>query len=209
MGLTEKSFHLTGGQIESINQHFSKCRETYIQADEDTGAVSIKVEFEWVPGLGRFVTAHFDGEVHGCEIEPAGEAARLQDMSDKNHWHPNPCLRVYLDKERPTPDGWIRAYRPNDVIALLKTGLVCEVNLAHDLGDDSSGTGYDVVQWIEKAVISEGFKPPQISIHSANPAARLRMLTRMRSINEKHLLNERTRLTKGPYLSRREQRQCQ
>lgn len=73
MGITEKSFQLTAGQIDAINKHFSNQRDAYILANEELGTVSIKVEFEWVPGLGRFVTAHFDGEVNGCEIEEAGE----------------------------------------------------------------------------------------------------------------------------------------
>jgi len=28
-----------------------------------------------------------------------------------------------------------------------------EISLDHDLGDDDSGTGYDVVLWIEEAVV--------------------------------------------------------
>jgi hypothetical protein len=50
-------------------------------------------------------------------------------------------IRVYLDDERLTPDGWLRTYWPNEVIALFKTGLVCEISLDHDLCDDLRGTG--------------------------------------------------------------------
>lgn len=75
MGITELSFQLTPEQLAAINRHFSKRKEAYAQANEDIGLVSIKVEFEWVPGLGRFVTAHFDGEVKGCEIEEADESS--------------------------------------------------------------------------------------------------------------------------------------
>ena len=46
--------------------------------DEEVGMVSIKVEFEWVPGMGRFVTAHFDGEVNGFEVEEAGESTAVR-----------------------------------------------------------------------------------------------------------------------------------
>jgi hypothetical protein len=73
MGLTENSFKLSDEQIDSINIHFAQCKEAYLNANEETGLLSIKVEFEWVAGLGRFVTAHFDGEINGCEIEVAGE----------------------------------------------------------------------------------------------------------------------------------------
>ena len=75
MDITELSFQLTAEQLDAINQHFSQRKEAYVRANEDLGSVSIKVEFEWVPGLGRFVTAHFDGEINGCEIEEAGESS--------------------------------------------------------------------------------------------------------------------------------------
>ncbi len=54
-------------------------------------------------------------------------------------------MRVFLDDERATPDGWVRVYWPAEAIALLKTGAVEELSLDHDLGDDERGTGYDVV----------------------------------------------------------------
>ena len=71
---------------------------------------------------------------------------------------------------------------PEEAIALLKTGVVSELSLDHDLGDDQHGTGYDVLLWIEEAVVFSGFQPPRITIHSANPAARLRMEAALRSI---------------------------
>ena len=61
-------------------------------------------------------------------------------------------MRVFLDDERTTPEGWIRVYWPSEAIALLQTGEVEELSLDHDLGDDERGTGYDVVLWIEEAV---------------------------------------------------------
>lgn len=84
-------------------------------------------------------------------------------------------MRIYLDDERPAPEGWIAARWPQDVIACLEAGNVTEVSLDHDLGDDARGTGYDVVLWIEEAVALRGFKPPKIVVHSANGAARVRM----------------------------------
>lgn len=84
-------------------------------------------------------------------------------------------MRVYLDDERATPDGWIRVYWPDEAIALLEQGEVAEISLDHDLGDDARGTGYDVLAWIEEAVALRGFVPPRMRVHSANPAARARM----------------------------------
>ena len=84
-------------------------------------------------------------------------------------------MRVYLDDERPTPSGWVRAYWPAEVIALLESGAVEELSLDHDLGDDARGTGYDIVLWIEEAVALHGFQPPKIAVHSANSSARAKM----------------------------------
>lgn len=91
-------------------------------------------------------------------------------------------MRVYLDDERPTPDGWVRVYWPDEAIALLKSGQVDELSLDHDLGDDSRGTGYDVVVWIEEAVALRGLRPPKISVHSANSSARQKMESGIQSI---------------------------
>ena len=93
-------------------------------------------------------------------------------------------MRVYLDDERATPDGWVRVFWPSEVIALLETGKVLELSLDHDLGDDERGTGYDVVLWIEEAVAMNGFIPPKISVHSANSSAREKMLAGIRSIEQ-------------------------
>ena len=84
-------------------------------------------------------------------------------------------MRVYLDDLRPAPDGWVRVFWPDEAIALLKIGEVTHLSLDHDLGDDPRGTGYDVLLWIEEAVAVSDFKAPEITVHSANPAARQRM----------------------------------
>jgi hypothetical protein len=84
-------------------------------------------------------------------------------------------MKVYLDDERTTPDGWVRVFWPDQAIELLKTGAVSEISLDHDLGDDDRGTGYDVVLWIEEAVMTRDFVPPTMSVHSANSSARMKM----------------------------------
>jgi hypothetical protein len=88
---------------------------------------------------------------------------------------PSPAMKVYLDDERATPQGWHRVYWPDEAIELLCSGVVSEISLDHDLGDDVRGTGYDVVLWIEEAVATRGFRPPIIRVHSANSSAREKM----------------------------------
>jgi hypothetical protein len=97
-------------------------------------------------------------------------------------------MKIYLDDERPTPDRWIGVRWPDEVIAHLETGLVTDVSLDHDLGDDERGTGYDVVLWLEEAVALRGFVPPRMSVHSANSSARLKMEAGIRSILRLHAL---------------------
>jgi hypothetical protein len=94
-------------------------------------------------------------------------------------------MKVYLDDERKTPEGWHRVYWPDEAIALLKTGEVKEISLDHDLGDDNRGTGYDVILWIEEQVFTNHFSPPKIKVHSANTSAREKMELAIKNINAK------------------------
>ena len=92
-------------------------------------------------------------------------------------------MKVWLDDERPAPEGWHRCYWPAEVTALLKTGKVEAMSLDHDLGDDERGTGYDVLRWLEQHVWETGMKPPRIKIHTANPSARVKMTLAKRQIH--------------------------
>ena len=72
---------------------------------------------------------------------------------------------------------------PDEAIALLQTGTVTHLSLDHDLGDDDRGTGYDVVLWLEEAVMTQGFAAPaHLADHSTSSSARLKMEAGLRSI---------------------------
>ncbi|MFM5517509.1 cyclic-phosphate processing receiver domain-containing protein [Aeromonas dhakensis] len=92
-------------------------------------------------------------------------------------------MKLYLDDERKTPVGWVRVFWPDEAIAWLKTEMVTEISLDHDLGDDDRGTGYDVILWIENEVMTNNFIPPKIHIHSANVSARIKMELGIMAIN--------------------------
>jgi hypothetical protein len=83
-------------------------------------------------------------------------------------------LRLWLDDERPAPEGWTACRWPAEVIAYLERGDDVEaVSLDHDLGETGHNprTGYDVALWLEKAIVG-GWLPPEgleLLIHSANP----------------------------------------
>ena len=95
-------------------------------------------------------------------------------------------MKLFLDDQRIPPAGWTHVRTSQEAIEILKRGNVTEISLDHDLGDDVRGTGYDVVLWIEEAVFTRDFDPPQITVHSANPSARRKMLAGVRSIFRMH-----------------------
>lgn len=88
-------------------------------------------------------------------------------------------MKIYLDDERKTPNGWVRAYWADEVIKLIKNNDVTAISLDHDLGDDSRSTGYDVLVWLEEELMSgrwdKSKKFPMIDIHSMNPVAVVKM----------------------------------
>jgi hypothetical protein len=88
-------------------------------------------------------------------------------------------MRLWLDDRRPPPDeSWVWVKTADEAIQLLALGNVAEASLDHDLGvvrDDSEATGYDVLAWLEERVALDGFVPPLLNVHSANPPARRRM----------------------------------
>ena len=98
--------------------------------------------------------------------------------------------KIYLDDERKPPKGWILVDNPKDMINLINKGGVTHISLDHDLGDDVNiGTGYDVLKWLEEKVyFDKSFKLPNITIHTANTSARIKMELALKSI--KRLKNE-------------------
>lgn len=90
-------------------------------------------------------------------------------------------MRVWLDDERPAPPGWVWVFTPEQAIGLLERGDVTEMALDHDLGlpdTPEDRTGYAVLLWLEREVGNGRWDGPlpEISVHSANPAGRRRML---------------------------------
>lgn len=94
-------------------------------------------------------------------------------------------MKIYLDDTRAAPNGWHLVRWPDEAISLLRQGIVTDISLDHDLGNDKRGTGYDVLNWIERAVVLNGFRPPRMYVHSANPAAAERMRRAIASIESR------------------------
>jgi len=89
--------------------------------------------------------AQFGREFGSKDYERLMEHDNLVDVARTSSDPASLALRVFLDDERATPEGWVRTYWPDEVIDLLETNAVAEVSLDHDLGNEQRGTGYDVV----------------------------------------------------------------
>jgi hypothetical protein len=93
---------------------------------------------------------------------------------------------VWLDDERPAPEGWVHVRTPEEAIELLRGGEVEELSLDHDLGLDvgeNERTGYDVLLWLQAEVAAGRARPPAVvTVHSGNVGAVKRMEQAIESI---------------------------
>lgn len=96
-------------------------------------------------------------------------------------------MKLYLDDVRECPKGWIPIRTVRDMIQLLQEQDVSEISFDHDLGKGLSG--YDVLNWIERKVFEDGFKPPRMYVHSWNSVGRKNMLRAIEKIES--LVRER------------------
>ena len=95
-------------------------------------------------------------------------------------------MKVFLDDIRlpskiyGNEQDWTLVTTVAETIELLKTGLVTEISLDHDLGTtDPDHTGYDVILWMEE----NNIWPEYCHVHSANPIAAQKMVAAI----QKHL----------------------
>ena len=84
-------------------------------------------------------------------------------------------MKVWLDDERPCPEGWLHATTASDAIMALKTGKVTEISLDHDLGEPENGTGYDVACFIESSSFMMMLPRIKWSVHTQNVIGRVKM----------------------------------
>jgi hypothetical protein len=90
-------------------------------------------------------------------------------------------VRLWLDDVREAPEGWLHVRTAGEAIALLATGVVREVSLDHDLGDEHAGAGYEVATWIEEHAADGTLMRVKLAIRSANPVGRARMTAALES----------------------------
>lgn len=88
-------------------------------------------------------------------------------------------MNLWLDDERPAPDGWFHARSYDEAVSLYNARAFDVVSLDHDLGGDK--TGYDFLCFIEERIVNGG-DVPEIRLHTANPVGRQRMQLAIDSI---------------------------
>ena len=82
-------------------------------------------------------------------------------------------MKLFLDDERPCPEGWTLARTFEEAVQLLNEGNVTAVSLDHDLGTER--TGYDLASLLEEAAFCGLETPEELFCHSANPVGRSRI----------------------------------
>lgn len=100
---------------------------------------------------------------------------------------------IYLDDVRiPPSNHWEVARTAEHAYVLFReaveAGQEIVLSLDHDLGEDIP-TGYDLLNWIERDVVTEKNFRPNItfSIHSANPVGRMNMERAIKAITRRLL----------------------
>jgi hypothetical protein len=91
-------------------------------------------------------------------------------------------MKVYLDDDRETPEGWQRVYTVEEAVRLLETRTVEALSVDNDLGLNQL-EGHNVLTWLEAEIyFDETFPLPIITIHSANPTRVEHMQRALKSI---------------------------
>lgn len=108
-------------------------------------------------------------------------------------------IKIWLDDERDAPEGWKRCLWPEQVVMLIvSAGLsgkfkVTDISLDHDLGEDNGRTGYDVIRYIQKQLVTGQWngKIPNLYCHSDNPVGRKHIELGIASILRLSVNNEK------------------
>lgn len=79
-------------------------------------------------------------------------------------------VKLYLDDDRQTPDGWVRVYGIEQAKTVLRSRRVSHLSVDNDLGSlDPKTEGFNLLNWLEETVHDDPtFPVPIITVHSAN-----------------------------------------
>jgi len=106
-------------------------------------------------------------------------------------------LRLWLDDERPAPDGWIGCRNFVDLWIYLVDdwSQIEEISFDHDLGTEDDPfparrNGTTITRWILEQLHLAGEKSPwqkhrwKWSVHSSNPVGRANMIANLKAMDK-------------------------
>jgi hypothetical protein len=74
----------------------------------------------------------------------------MKRKTDNSQRAKQPRIKLWLDDRRPAPSGWIHAFTIAGAQDLLRTGLVDEASLDHDLGAcEACMAGQTLNEWLD------------------------------------------------------------
>lgn len=89
-------------------------------------------------------------------------------------------MKLWLDDERPAPEGWHHITDAHEAVRLLGAGGVTHVSLDNDLGEGKP-EGYQVAKWIEVGACLGTLPRLTTAVHSMNPVARKNIESALRN----------------------------
>jgi len=82
-------------------------------------------------------------------------------------------MNLWIDDDKPAPEGWAVAKSYGAAVDLLRRFTYDTIAIDHDLGDDDSPTGYDILCMMERGDLP---RPKAICVISWNAVGAKRML---------------------------------
>ena len=119
--------------------------------------------------MNKIKNSYEDGVCPDCGEEIPDDVVDGQECENCDHVFNEfvPVLKVWLDDERPMPDGFdVHVKTAEEAIQLISEGKVSEISLDHDLGTEL--TGYEVAKEIEKLAFENKIPQIQWRVHSQN-----------------------------------------
>ena len=97
-------------------------------------------------------------------------------------------MKLYIDDERPAPEGWTKAssYDMGYAYIVMCANEITEISFDHDLGDCFDRSGYDLLKLVEDMFAKgEITKLPIMHVHTANVSVRDKMVLVIERLKEK------------------------
>lgn len=119
----------------------------------------------------RITSKDGEREVRKILLDPTRQLSPFGKLiNQKESFEGQSAVRVWLDDERPMPEGFdLHLKTAREAIDLIRTGRASAISFDHDLGGEENGNGYEVAKFIEEGAFQGAIAPIDMYVHSANP----------------------------------------